>query len=46
MNNTTLNNTLSSKQNTFRSTIENRKKVKAHRIVPKIAVKSKSIAKA
>ena len=46
MNNTTLNNTLSSQQNRFRSTIENRKKVKAHKIVPKIAEKSKSISRA
>ena len=46
MNNTTLNNTLSSKQNTYRSSIENRKKVKAHKIVPKISEKSKTIARA
>ena len=43
--NDSLNNTLSGKQNRFRSTVASSRKKKAHALVPRISVKSKTIAK-
>ena len=41
-----LDNTLSSKQTPFRSSIHSNRKKKAHKLVPKIAEKSKTIKRA